>query len=84
MNRLDNYNEFSRNNIFSPIESTKNETRTKGLIVLGVLLFGITTIAGWYLISGPEHFPISYMITNFFLWTTSLVIILFGFNNRNN
>ncbi len=84
MSKFDSYNDISRNDLFSPIESRKNEKRTTGLIVMGILLFGFTTLVGWYLISGPEQFPILYTITNFFLWGTSLVIILFGFNHRKN
>ena len=83
MNKFDTYQDFSRNGVVSPIGFTKNETTTKGLIALGVVLLGITTIVFWYMISGPERFPISYLIANLFVWGTSIVIILFGYNNRN-
>ncbi len=83
MNEFDSYRDFSRNGVVSPIGITKNETTTKGLIALGVVLFAITTIVFWYMISGPERFPISYMMANLFVWGTSLIIILFGYNNRN-
>ena len=83
MNKLDSYTDYSSNGIFSPIEVTENKSVTKGLITLGVVLFAITTIVGWYMISGPEQFAISYMMGNLFLWGTSLVLILYGFNNRN-
>ena len=83
MNKLDSYAELSRNGVVRPIGFTKNNTGTKGLISLGVVLFAITTIVGWYMISGPEPFSVSYMMANLFLWGTSLVIILIGFNNRN-
>ena len=83
MNKLERFSDSSRDGGFTPMEFTINETRTKGLIALGVILFAITTIAGWYMISGPEQFSISYLMGNLFLWGTSLVIILIGFNNRN-
>ena len=83
MNKLERFSDSSRDGGFTPIEFTINETRTKGLIALGVILFAITTIVGWYMISGSEQFPISYMTGNLFIWVTSLVLILFGYNNRN-
>jgi len=83
MNRLDSYTDYSSNGVFSQIGITENKTKTKGLITLGIVLFAITTIVGWHMISGPETFSISYMMGNLFLWGTSLVIILFGFNNKN-
>ncbi len=82
MNKLDSYTDYSSNGVFSPIEVTENKAVTKGLITLGIILFGITTIVGWYMISGPEPFSISYIVGNLFLWGTSLVIILFGYNSR--
>ena len=83
MIRLERYSDFQRNDEVSPIEFTKNKKSTKKLVALGVVFFAITTIVGWYMISGPEPFSISYMMANLFLWGTSLVIILFGYNNRN-
>jgi len=83
MIRLERYSDLSRDDRVSSMEFTKNKTSTKGLIALGVVIFAITTIVGWYMISGPEPFSISYMMANFFLWVTSLVLILFGYNNRN-
>ncbi len=83
MIRLERYSDLSRNDGVSPIEFTKNKTSTKGLVALGAVLFAITTIVGWYMISGPEPFSISYLLVNLFLWGTSLVIILFGYNKRN-
>jgi len=83
MIRFERYSDLSRNDGVSSIEFTKNKTSTKGLVALGFVLFTITTIVGWYMISGSEQFSISYMMVNLFLWGTSLVIILFGYNNRN-
>ena len=83
MSKFDSYTDFSRYDVAIPTEIPKNKTSTKGLIALGVVLFAITTIVGWYMISGPEPFSISYMMANLFLWGTSLVIFLFGYNNRN-
>ena len=83
MNRLDSYTDYSSNGVFSQIGITENKTKTKGLITLGIVLFAITTIVGGYMISGPDPFSISYMMVNLFLWGTGLVIILFGYNNRN-
>jgi len=67
----------------SSIDITKNGINIKGFIALGVVLLGITTIVGWYMISGPERFPTSYMIVNFIIWGTSLVLTLIGYNKRN-
>ena len=83
MTRFERYSDLSRNGGDSPIEFTKNKKSTKELVALGVVLFAITTIVGGYMIFGPEPFSISYMMANLFLWGTSLVIILFGYNNRN-
>jgi len=83
MIRFERYSDLSRDDGVSSIVFTKNKTSTKGLVALGVVLFAITTIVGWYMISGPEQFSISYMMGNFILWGTSLVLILFGYNNRN-
>ena len=83
MNKLDSYAELSRNDFARPVGFTKNNTGTKGLISLGAILFAITTIVGWYMITGPESLSLSYMMANLFLWGTSLVIILIGIKNRN-
>jgi hypothetical protein len=83
MNRIDSYLEDSRNDFDGPIGFTKNEISSKGIIALGVVLFGISTIVGGYMISGLGQFPTSFMIVNFFVWTTSLGLILFGYNKRN-
>ena len=83
MNNFDRFSDFSRNDVVNPIGVTKNEISTKGLIALGVVLFGITTIVGWHIISGPERVPTSYMIVNLIIWSTSLALILFGYNKRN-
>jgi len=83
MNNFDRFSDFSRNDVFNPIGVTKNEINTRGLIALGVVLLGITTIVGWYMIFGPERFPTSFMIVNFIIWITSPALILFGYNKRN-
>ena len=83
MNKFDSYSDWSRNGVVSPMDITKNEINTRGLIALGVVLLGITTIVGWYMISGPERFPTSYMAVNLIMWGTSLALILFGYNKRN-
>jgi hypothetical protein len=83
MNRFDSYEEFSRYDEVSSIEIPKNEITTRGLIALGVVLLGLTTIVGGYMISGLEQIPTSFMILNFFIWVSSLAIILFGYNKRN-
>jgi len=83
MIRFETYSDLSRNDGVSLIEFTKNETSTKGLVALGFVLFAITTIVGWYMISGPERFPTSYMAVNLIMWGTSLALILFGYNKRN-
>jgi hypothetical protein len=83
MSKYDSYTDFSRYDVAIPTEIPKNEINTRGLIALGVVLLGITTIVGWYMISGPEPFSISYMIVNLIMWGTSLALILFGYNKRN-
>ena len=83
MSKFDSYTDFSRYDVAIPTEIPKNKINTKGLIALGVVLLGITSIVGWYMISGPERFPPSIMIVTLIIWSTSLVIILFGYNNRN-
>ncbi len=83
MSKYDSYTDFSRYDEVIPTEILKNEINTRGLIALGVVLLGITTIVGWYLISGPERFPTSIMVVNLIIWGTSLALILFGYNKRN-
>lgn len=82
MSEIKSYSDFSKNGIVTPIGITGKKTATKGLFAVGAILFAITTMVGWFMISGSQQFPISYLMLNLFLWGTSLVLLLYAYNHR--
>ena len=83
MSEFDRNSHWSKDGGFGSIEFKKNKSSSKRLINLSLLIFGMTTIFGWYIVSELREYSTSYLMANFFLWGTSLVILVYAFNKRN-